>query len=154
MKNVKKLVFRTQYDTMHVKPGLTFRPGKTQPHHAEEVDINNIVARFNRTGELPSRSNEPPQYLDLLLAPKSLQEAQERLIAARENFSRLPSALRAQFRNSPIEFYDRVTRKDPEAMQVLEKHEMLAPKGEKTPKPEEKPKVNEAKAEPEPKSGT
>lgn len=151
----KKLVFRTQYDTMHEKPGLKFGPGKTQPHHAEEVDINNIVARFNRTGELPTRSNEPPQYLDLLLAPKSLQEAQERLIAARENFAKLPSAVRAEFRNSPVEFYDRVTRKDTHAMRVLQENGMMAPpREEKTQKPELKQEVKEQKAEPDAKQGT
>jgi len=150
----KKLTFRTQYDTMHVKPGLTFRPGKTQPHHAEEVDINNIVARFNRTGELPTRSNEPPQYLDLLLAPKSLQEAQDRLIAARENFARLPSEVRAEFRNSPIEFYDRVTKGDTDALRVLEKAGLATPKGEKTEKPQAKQEVKEQKPEADAKQGT
>lgn len=150
----KKLVFRTQYDTMFPKPGLVCGPGKTQPHHAEEVDINNIVAKFNRTGELPTRSNEPLQYLDLLLAPKSLQEAQERLIAARENFARLPAALRAEFRNSPVEFYDRVTRKDAHAMRALEAHGMLASQGQKTPVPQSKQEVKEQKPEADAKQGT
>ena len=144
--------FRKAYDFKKFT-GLECGPGKTQSHHAEEVDINNIVARFNRTGELPNRA-DAPQYVDLLRAPKSLQEAQERLIQARQGFSNLPSKLREQFRNSPIEFYDRVSRRDPDALQSLEQFGLLVPKEEKKPKTESKQEVKETKAEPESKSGT
>ena len=128
-------------------------PGKTQPHHKEEVDINTIVARFNRTGELPQRSAQPV-YLDLLRAPKTLQEANERLIAAKQNFANLPSALRLEFRNSSVEFYDRVTRGDEKAIAALKKHGLGRPEGEKTPKDEPKQAVKEQKPEADAKQGT
>jgi hypothetical protein len=40
--------------------------GKSRTHqsHKESVDINNIVRRFDHTGELPP-ANRPPQYADV-----------------------------------------------------------------------------------------
>lgn len=126
--------FRKPYD-FKIFPGLECGPGKTQSHHAEEADINSIVAKFARTGELPTRSNQP-QYLDLIYAPKTLQEAQDRLIDARNQFLELPSSLREEFRNSPIEFYDRVTHGDKAALASLEKHGYLTKQEPaKTPEP-------------------
>lgn len=37
---------------------------KTQQSHLESCDVNNIIAHYNRTGDLP-RSNRVPNYADV-----------------------------------------------------------------------------------------
>lgn len=138
------------------KSDLVCGPSKTQPHHQDELDINNIVARFQRTGELPTRK-EIPYYGDhLLRAPSSLQEANERIIKARQGFLELPSALRAEFRNSPNEFYDKVTRGDKSALMALSEHGYAIPKMPKGNAPDVHltHSKKEQKAEPDAKQGT
>ena len=64
---------RFQNNGVHRRPwerNRSFSAGQgesmTQQHHAEATDINNIIKRFDRTGQLPMGINRGPgQYLDV-----------------------------------------------------------------------------------------
>lgn len=67
---------------------------------AEECDINNIVKRYSKTGQLPvSVGDRMPRFGE---APvMSFHEGLNMVIAAREAFSELPAAVRKRFGNDP-----------------------------------------------------
>jgi hypothetical protein len=48
-------------------------PSKTQQSHKETVDVNNIIARFDRTGQLPPAKKEG-RYGDVTMLNGNLQE--------------------------------------------------------------------------------
>lgn len=50
---------------------------KTQQSHKATVDVNNIIARFDRTGQLPPHMHEP-QYGDVTMMNGNLQEVLDR----------------------------------------------------------------------------
>lgn len=84
-------------------PGITFtEPSLTKQQFADECDINNIIDRFEQTGQLPAGTNREPQYG---YAPATdFREAMEIVTKAKENFDRLPAQIRARFGNSPENF--------------------------------------------------
>ena len=74
----------------------------TQQHQAEETDINVIVNRYMKTGELPNRT-KPPMQGDFTEAP-DMQAAMDLVVAARVAFMEQPAAVRAKFQNNPVAF--------------------------------------------------
>jgi len=77
-------------------------PTKTQQHQAEETDINYIVNRYMRTGELPNRPL-PPMQGDFTDAP-DMQRAMDLVVEARNAFMQQPADVRSRFNNNPVEF--------------------------------------------------
>lgn len=67
----------------------------------DEADINTIVNRFLKTGELPQMKN-PPQYADLI--DIDFQEAMDQVNLAQRSFDALPAKVRNAFGNSPAAF--------------------------------------------------
>lgn len=99
--------FRTPYNLDEIvlpvsAVSVVFDPDEerlTQQQFKEECDINTIVKRFGLTGELP----EPwaaPSYGDFTAAV-DFHTAQNLVIAARDEFDRLPADLRKRFGHDP-----------------------------------------------------
>jgi phage internal scaffolding protein len=85
----------------------------TQQHFKDECDINNILRQFNITGLLPE-SALSPRYGDFT-GISDYQSALNQVIAAEDEFMRLPADLRARFANDPaqlIEFLDNSDNKN------------------------------------------
>lgn len=78
-------------------------PITTQQNFKEECDINNIMRRFEKTGELPNMIRQNPVYGDFSDVP-TFTEAMNTVIRANEQFDALSSKIRAQFNNDPAEF--------------------------------------------------
>lgn len=76
---------------------------RTRQEFAEDADINVIMARYEKTGQLPVPGLEPV-YLDLASGPVDLQAAMDTLYNAEEAFMRLPAATRREFDNDPVKF--------------------------------------------------
>jgi len=78
---------------------INFIPGesKTQQHFREEVDINNIVARFKRTGQLVGASTTEPQFGDISAA--DFMTLQNHLVKMRTRFMGYPAKVRNMFNN-------------------------------------------------------
>ena len=79
-------------------------PTMAQQQFREECDINTIMERFGRTGELiaPIRM---PQYGDFD-GVNDYHSAMNAIVEAQQTFDSLPAKLRARFSNDPAEFLD------------------------------------------------
>lgn len=76
----------------------------------DEVNINNIMARYIRTGTLTHVRAGSPQYG---FAPDmSFKDALNFMNEAQAEFERLPAKIRARFSNDPAEFVDFCSNKE------------------------------------------
>lgn len=98
-----------------------------QQQFREEVDINTIVERFGLTGELPTDFRNP-QYGDYT-GIFDYQSAMNIVTLAREDFMRMPAAMRARFHNDPqelLEFIDdEHNRPEAEKLGLVKKKEIV-----------------------------
>lgn len=78
--------------------------GRTKQSFKAECDINNIMARYLKTGVLEHVRQNVGQYLDVTGA--DFQAAQELVAGAHSMFHSLPSAIRTKFDNDPAEFLE------------------------------------------------
>lgn len=76
--------------------------GRTKQAHKAECDINNILARYRRTGILDFQQKHEPQYGDVTSI--DFQAAQFLIAKANGMFAAMPAALRARFDNEPAKF--------------------------------------------------
>nr|DAI03086.1 MAG TPA: Scaffold protein [Microviridae sp.] len=93
------------YDVKAASDAVAFEstePTLTQQQFAEESDINYLVDRFLRTGEIPP-VDARAMYGDFVDAPQSYQEALDAVFAAQEGFDALPAKTRQRFNNDPLE---------------------------------------------------
>lgn len=81
-------------------------PSRTLQGPAADCDINNIMRAYGSQGmPIPPEVLDVRYYGDLSDVP-DLQTALDRIREASERFASLPSALRAQFSNSPAELWE------------------------------------------------
>lgn len=123
------------------KISLSFEgPGRTKQAHKAECDINNILARFKKTGTLDFQQQHAPQYGDVTAI--DFQNAQLLIAQAKGMFAAMPAHLRSEFDNEPGKFLAFVN--DPTNRAKAEKLGLL-----KAPESPEAPKVKlEAPAAP------
>ena len=76
----------------------------TQQHFKDECDINNILRQFNVTGLLPENTLSP-RYGDFT-GISDYHTALNQVIAAEDEFMRLPAHLRARFENDPAQLIE------------------------------------------------
>lgn len=102
----QSLPYRSAYSKpVHV--ALTFNPADnmTQQNFKDECDINNIMARYAKTGILPDNLNPAmPQYLDATGFDFSI--AMNLVAEATSSFAQLPADVRSDFNHDPALFLD------------------------------------------------
>lgn len=129
---------------------IVFDPKKkrTKDSFKDECDINKIMKKYLRYGQLPALVQREPQYGDFSEVP-DYQEALEIVHRAEVAFSALPAAVRRECENDPAVFLERV--QDPE---WARKHELALPK-EVTPpgQPSPAPASKEGAEPPNPPAG-
>lgn len=84
---------------------LKAEPSMTQQNMMDECDINNIMKRYQITGEIPHVNTTNGTFGDY----SDLQDYQTSLnivMAAEDAFSNLPSSIRNRFKNDPAAFLD------------------------------------------------
>lgn len=81
---------------------LFTEPTLAQQHFKDDCDVNVIVSRFIKTGQLPQVTAQA-MYGDFLDAPNSYQDALNAVIQAQDGFDELPAKLRERFANDPYE---------------------------------------------------
>ena len=106
----KQIPFRTAYGPKRKVVLDNFEPSLTEQAHKEEVDINGIVRRYQRTGTFDHVAKYGGEYGDV--APTTYHEAMNVLVKADQMFEELPSNLRKRFNNSPPEFLEFVQNAD------------------------------------------
>lgn len=134
--------------------GISFTlPSRAQQHFKDECDINNIIARFTKTGVLPQIATNF-DFGDASEVP-SYQEAMNFIIDAQDRFMELPAKVRKEFENDPGQFLSFVdSLDDPEnyaravALGLAEPknqpegHPTSVPEAEKSPVSDEKAKAS------------
>jgi phage internal scaffolding protein len=76
----------------------------TQQQFAEESEINNIIARYDRTGVLDHVNKGSQIYADFSKI-SDLTEALEQIKLAQEEFQGIPSSIREKFQNDAGQFF-------------------------------------------------
>lgn len=82
-------------------------PSRTQQHFKDDADINNIMKKYLKTGQVNWLKNKPGKYLDLSNMPKDYSEALKKVEAVETTFAAMSSEIRNRFQNNPqamIEF--------------------------------------------------
>jgi len=76
------------------------KPTRTQQQFAEECDVNNIVKKYERTGEFTHVSKKIGRYMDLSEIP-DYQTMIHQIHEAEDAFMQLPAKTRLRFNNDP-----------------------------------------------------
>lgn len=93
------------------KHSITFtQPSLTQQHQKEEVDINNIMARYIKTGVIDHVNKYQGQYTEN--RETDYHSALNLINRANSMFLDLPSQVREKFKNDPGAFLDFVENPD------------------------------------------
>ena len=119
---------------------------KTQQQFKDETNINNIMARYEKTGLIEHLNNRAPNYGDFTEVD-DYQSAVNKIMLADEYFAELPAKIRAQFNNNPAEFLEFTD--NPENMAAMVEMGLAnAPESSREPSdPPEPPKPAEAPTE-------
>lgn len=115
--------------------------GRTKQSFKAECDINNIMAKYQKTGVLDFARKNEPRYGDCIGA--EYNAAMLVVAGARSMFEALPSSTRAFFDNDPALFLDFVD--DPANYSKMAAMGLLVPEGERKHDPARgTPKTDEA----------
>ncbi len=103
--------YKTAYDYGNMDYSTSFEgKSKTKQYFRKECDINNIMARFQKTGVIDHFTTYGHSYGEVPAI--DLQEALNIAIDAEDMFDDLPSSIRDKFRNNPVEFLEFVQNQD------------------------------------------
>ena len=100
--------------------GVNFtEPSLTEQSHAETVNINHIMARYQRNRVLDHVNMHQGTYNDYANAP-TYYEAQCVIANANSMFESVPPHIRADFQNDPAQFVDFM--QNPENREAIEEY--------------------------------
>lgn len=105
MKAGKKFRTNVREDRVAVKLDFPKGEGRTRQSFKEDADINNIVKRFNTTGQLPAMIRQDAKYGDFSTVT-DFREAMDLVMHAQDQFANLPAAVRDRFGNDPARFLE------------------------------------------------
>lgn len=105
-----------EFDTHLYDDGIdcSVEPSMTKQEFRDECDINQIMARYEKTGQLPSVNYRQPMYGDVS-SLASFHDAMNTVVQAEQMFMALPAELRDRFGNDPaqmLKFLDDPENKD------------------------------------------
>lgn len=114
---------------MRRKEDLSFKDeiGCTKQSFSKEGDINYLMSRYLRSGEIPQGRGFSAMYADFS-SSEDYHTVLSRIANARDSFHSLPSSLREKFDNDPGKFLDYL--KDPSNFDEHEKFGIEAPSPE------------------------
>lgn len=118
--------FHSAYSTPKQRVRIIF-PDKdrTKQQFKSESDVNNIVAKFRKTGLIDFVNRRSAQYADV--SGLQFQSAMDLVARANTLFHELPANIRDRFQNSPAQFFDFVNnpanREEAEALGVVKPKE-------------------------------
>lgn len=79
-------------------------PGRTKQAFKDECDINQIMARYQKTGVIDFVTKHQARYGDV--TGMDFQESMQLVAQAQSMFNDLPSGIRNRFENDPAKFMD------------------------------------------------
>jgi len=101
--------------------GKVCKGGRTKPSFASRCDINGIVRRYLRTGEMTHLNAVQGVFADVSQVP-DLRGCLEKVASMNESFMKLSPLVRERFHNDPVELMEFLRVAKPE-----EKEEALKP---------------------------
>lgn len=109
-----KIEWRTAYGPkLKVDLDFTDSPSRTKQSMHDETEINNIIAKYRRTGVVEHLAKYQGDYGEF--ADLDYQTALNQVIAANEMFASLPADIRGRFANDPAGFIRWVNDSDNES---------------------------------------
>lgn len=134
-------MFRSRYNGKRFKIEVpkSELPSRTKrsPDHVRAADINFIVARYKKTGELPV-ARRAGMFSDMSLP--DYKDAMDLMTTAQQSFALLPARVRAAFNNDPAALLDALDHvADPKVHQRLFEAGVLASPPPEQPVTEAKP---------------
>lgn len=129
--------FFTKYNPPKVLGFSSDQPSKVQEQFADACQTDTIIRKYNMMGVNPFISAGDSQYLDTTQIPQFVV-AQNAQVKVKEYFEGLPSDIRLEFNNDPMQFAEVVS--DPKNADYLREIGVLAPlpseqEGENQPAP-------------------
>lgn len=129
--------FFTKYNPPKVPGFSSEMESKVQEQFADACQTDTIIRKYNMMGVNPFIASGSSQYLDTTQIP-SFVAAQNSQVKVKEYFEGLPSDIRLEFNNDPMQFAEVVS--DPRNAEYLREIGVLAPlqaeqEGEKQPAP-------------------
>ena len=116
--------FFTKYNPPKVPGFSSDQPSKVQEQFADACQTDTIIRKYNMMGVNPFISSGGSQYLDTTQIP-SFVAAQNAQVKVKEYFEGLPSDIRLEFNNDPMQFAEVVS--DPRNAEYLREIGVLAP---------------------------
>lgn len=102
--------FRKPYREFERRPFIPDPVSRTKQSFADECEINNIMAKFQKTGVINHAVKHQATYGQA--DGTTFQEAMNIVIDAQEAFSDLPSSLRSRFGNDPAAYLNFVSNEE------------------------------------------
>lgn len=116
--------FFTKYNSQKVLGFSSDQPSKVQEQFADACQTDTIIRKYNMMGVNPFISDGGSQYLDTTQIPDFLV-AQNAQVKVKEYFEGLPSNIRLEFNNDPMQFAE--VASDPQNAEYLREIGVLAP---------------------------
>lgn len=120
-------------------------PSKTDPSWTDDVDVNNIIKKYLKTGQINHLAKVKGTFADVSQI-KDLHQSMIQVTKAQQLFDSLPSDLRLRFGNSPVEmvnfFNDPNNTDEAIKMGFLKKPELTSDPNTLTKKTSKKPTAN------------
>jgi len=115
--------FKTAYGKKTKILKMFDKQGRTKQSHKNECDINQIMAKFQKTGVLTHAKSQEAEYGDI--PSVDFQEAMNIVIQSREMFAELPSSVRKRFNNSAQNYLEFL--ENPDNKEEMRKMGLLKP---------------------------
>lgn len=138
-KSLKAPVFQSRYNRV-LLPGIKIEgPSRTKQSDAEAADINNIMKKYELTGQLPDMIKNQPQYGDFAIST-DYQDSLNTVIKAETQFEALSAVVRKRFGNSPTNFLEFVNNPDENLQEMIDLGLAQKVSKDTEPKPDPDPK--------------
>ena len=127
---MERLKFKTRFDTHPPRTYAYQTTGEsmTQQQFKAECEVNNILAKYKRTGMLSHIQKHQGNFGDFS-SIEDYQSSLGKLMQAQQSFESLPSELRAKFENDPAQLISFLSdeKNNAEAIKLGLKIERKAP---------------------------
>lgn len=98
----KQVCIRNQMTRVPRVQVFNTEPSRTKQSFREESNINNIMAKYARTGIVEHGNRHAPSYGEVPAV--DFKQALELVMAAEQSFAELPALVRRRFENDPANF--------------------------------------------------
>jgi len=137
--SAEKLITKRPNGTRRVQT-VNGLPSRTQKQHKDQVNVNNIMKKFKKTGSITHLRNAKEGVYADLTQITDYAESLMQIKKADEAFLSIPSEIRNKFQNNPANLISYL--KDPKNTEEAIKHGLLV----KRENDEQKPNPNDENA--------